>query len=104
MNGSLAQALRLRGFIRYTSAMLTTLEGTLDPEGTIRFRETLRLTRPRRVLVTLLDDEAAAADKDDGGLASLRSLLAAPEFQNRPYGAAAELEAFVDQTRNAWDE
>jgi len=84
--------------------MLTTLEGTLDPGGTIRFREKLRLTGPRRVLVTLLDDETLAAGEDSANVDSLQALLASPEFQNRPIGSAEDLEALVTQNRDAWDE
>jgi hypothetical protein len=84
--------------------MLRTLEGTLDPEGKIRFREKFNLTRPQRVLVTLLDEENVAQDSRAGNLESLLFLLAAPEFRDRPTGSAEELETVVEHNRNAWDE
>lgn len=84
--------------------MMRTLEGTLNPEGTIRFSETVRLTRPQRVLVTLLEEESASPAHEADPLARLLSLLAAPEFRDRPYGIAADLEALVEQNRDAWDE
>ena len=84
--------------------MLKTLEATIDPEGRIRFREKIRLTRPQRVLVTLLDEENAPAGDDEGGVTRMLALLSAPDFRDRPFGSAAELEAMVEQNRNAWDE
>jgi len=84
--------------------MLKTVEATLDPEGTIRFKERIRLTRPQRVLVTLLEEESAPPDDEEGSVARMLALLAAPAFRDRPVGSAAELEAIVEQNRNAWDE
>ncbi len=84
--------------------MLKTIEATLDPEGTIRFKEQLHLTRPQRVLVTLLEEESAAPDDEAGSVARMLALLATPAFRDRPVGSAEELEATVEQNRNAWDE
>jgi hypothetical protein len=84
--------------------MLRTVEGTLDPEGRIRFREQLNLTRSQRVLVTLLDEESAAEGDQTGNSKSLLALLVAPEFRDRPTGSPEALEAVVEQNRNAWDE
>jgi hypothetical protein len=84
---------------------MRTLEGTLDPKGTIRFREKVRLTRPQRVLVTLLEEESTLPENGDtGSLDRLLSLLASPEFRDRPVGSAEELEAVVEHNRNAWNE
>ena len=80
--------------------MLKTLEATIDPEGRIRFREKIRLTRSQRVLVTLLDEENAPAGDDEGGVARMLALLSAPDFRARPFGSAAELEAMVEQNRS----
>jgi hypothetical protein len=79
--------------------MLRTLEATLDPEGTVRFREAVQLTRPQRVLVTLLEDEAAWPASEPGSVDQLLSLLATPAFSGRPYGVAEELDATVESNR-----
>jgi hypothetical protein len=84
--------------------MLKTIEATLDPEGTIRFSEPIHLTQPRRVLVTLLEEESLPTDDSDGDVARMLALLVEPMFRNRPFGSAEELEATVEQNRNAWDE
>ena len=82
--------------------MLKTLEATLEPEGTIRFREQLHLTRPQRVLVTLLEDESASVTDEMGSVAQMLALLATPTFRNRQVGSAEELEAIVEHNRNDW--
>ena len=83
--------------------MLRTLEGMLDPEGQVRFREEVHLTRPQRVLVTLLEEDAAFPVAEPGHVNQLLALLATPAFRERPYGLAAELEATVESNRSAWD-
>lgn len=84
--------------------MLKTVEGTLDPEGKIRFQEELHLTRSQRVLVTLLEEpDATETDDTTDEAARLRKLLASPKWRNRPIGAADELEALVEALRNEWD-
>ncbi len=80
------------------------IEGTLDPEGTIRFHETLHLTRPHRVLVTLLEDELPERQGESDHPESLLSLLTTPEFRKRPLGSAEELEAVIEQIRESWNE
>lgn len=83
--------------------MLKTLEGTLNPEGTIRFDEAIELVRPHRVLVTLLDADAPAEEVTTTLRAKLQAFLASPDFRNRPTGSAEALEALVEQNRNAWE-
>jgi hypothetical protein len=83
--------------------MLKTLEGTLDPQGKIRFDEEFELVRPQRVLVTLLDNDTPFERPGPASLADLRAFMASPAFRNRPTGSAEALEALVEQTRNAWE-
>lgn len=83
--------------------MLKTLEGTLDLQGNVRFREAVQLTRPQRVLVTLLEEDDTTQFGEPGSVDQLLALLAAPPFSDRPYGLAAELEATVESNRSAWD-
>lgn len=84
--------------------MLKTLEATLEPEGTIHFREEVRLTRSQRVLVTLLEEDSAASEAGPGSVARMLALLAEPAFRDRPFGSAEELETIIEQNRNAWEE
>jgi hypothetical protein len=82
------------------SAVLKTIEATLDPEGTIRFSEPIHLTQPRRVLVTLLDDEIAPSDEEVGNVARMLALLATPSFRDRPVASAKELDVVAEQNCN----
>jgi hypothetical protein len=84
--------------------MLNTLEGMLDPDGTIRFREKFRLSKSRRVLVTILEEEDTPQEDAAERTKRLQALLAAPRFRERPYGEPGELEALVAHNRTAWDE
>lgn len=79
--------------------MLRTVEGTLDPEGTIRFREEVWLEKSQRVLVTLLGD--SDANGEAGNVSSVLALLQQPAFRERPIGSAAELEQTVSANRDA---
>ena len=86
--------------------MLRTLEGTLDPEGHIQFSEAIRLTKPHRVLVTLLHEESAQAAGEvglEGNLHPLQALLDSPAFRERPYGSPEEMEAQIQENREAWE-
>lgn len=47
--------------------MIQTVEAVLDPSGTIRLREPLKVTKPTRVLVTILPEPQV----DDLGLCEL---------------------------------
>ena len=43
--------------------MIQTVEAVIDPQGNVRLLEPVRLPVPRRVLVTILDDEPAVANE-----------------------------------------
>lgn len=47
--------------------MIQTVEAVLDPSGAIRLREPLKVTKPTRVLVTILPEPQA----DDAGMREL---------------------------------
>jgi hypothetical protein len=86
--------------------MLRTLKGTLDLEGKIQFAESVHLTRPYRVLVTLLDDEQVVAEEgldQDDLTRRLIAFLESPEFRKRPYGSPEEIEARILENRSAWE-
>ena len=47
--------------------MIQTVEAVLDPSGAIRLREPVNVTKPTRVLVTILPDQ----ETDDPGMREL---------------------------------
>lgn len=84
--------------------MLRTLEATIDSEGKVHFVETVALTRPHRVLITLLDDEEVQLKHNGhqaGSLQRILALLASPEFRRRPYGSPEEIETRILENRTA---
>ena len=62
--------------------MLQTVEAEIDIYGNVRLLEPLRVTKPTRALLTLLEDTTAPAE-DQGNGAELLKLLQSPEFANR---------------------
>lgn len=65
--------------------MLKTVEGVLKKDGRIRFLENVEVQRPRRVLVTFLDEP----DQDASADAMLISEPALAEDWNKPEKDAA---------------
>ena len=62
---------------------MRTIEATIDEHGAVRLREAVLLLRPRRALVTILDDEAVFNEN------ALLSEAALAEDWNRPEEDAA---------------
>ena len=65
--------------------MLQTLEGTIDEQGNVRLLDSIRLPTGRRVLVTVLDDDAVVGVSET----ALLSERALAEDWNRPEEDAA---------------
>ncbi len=65
--------------------MLQTLEGMIDEQGNVRLLDSIRLPTGRRVLVTVLDDDAAVGVSET----ALLSEHALAEGWNRPEEDAA---------------
>lgn len=86
--------------------MLQTVEAEIDVNGNVRLLEPLRLAKPTRALVTLLEHGAApAADlaEEQGNAQRLLELLRSPEFANRRSYSAEEIEAQIQENRDAWE-
>ncbi len=77
--------------------MLQTVEGIIDVDGQIRWLEPLRVDKPSRIIVTLLQDRNSS--EPEGNIAALRTFLQSPEFVNRPVGAAEEIDASIQEMR-----
>ena len=61
--------------------MLKTIEAIIDKNGTVRLLETIQLTKPRRALVTILDEETT---EDRSNLSALLSEKALAVDWNKP--------------------
>jgi len=55
--------------------MIRTVEAVIDPQGNVRLLEDVRLSGPRRALVTILED-APRADAEETALLSEEALAA----------------------------
>jgi hypothetical protein len=82
--------------------MLQTVEAEIDANGNIRWLEPLPVTKPSRVLVTLLEESNALAENKGNG-AELIELLRSPEFVNRRSYPPEEIEAQIQEARNSWE-
>ncbi len=83
--------------------MLQTVEGIIDVDGQIRWLEPLRVTKPSRVLLTLLPDTNGSHLEPEGNIAALQTFLHSPDFVNRPVGSAEEIESQIQEMRSSWD-
>lgn len=87
--------------------MLQTIEAEIDVNGQVHLLEPIRITKPRRALVTLLEEVApqAAGETEGrtGNVAAVLRLLRSPEFANRKSYPAAEIEAQIQENREAWE-
>jgi hypothetical protein len=82
--------------------MLQTVEAEIDVDGNVRVLEPLHVTKPTRALLTLLEDASAPAG-NQGNVAELLKLLHSPEFANRRSYSPEEIEAQIEENRNAWE-
>lgn len=83
--------------------MLQTVEGIMDVDGQIRWLEPLRVTKPSRVLVTILPDTNGSHIEPEGNIAALQAFLQSSDFVNRPIGSAEAIEAQIQEMRNSWE-
>jgi len=82
--------------------MLQTVEAEIDVNGNVRLLEPLRVTKPTRALLTLLEDTTAPVE-EQGNAAELLELLRSPEFANRRSYAPEVIEAQIQENRNSWE-
>lgn len=84
--------------------MLTTIRAEIDAQGQVHLLEEIEFSGPRRALVTILDDETTPPDEvRAGNVAELLALMRTPFFAHRPSYSAADIEATIEENRNAWE-
>ena len=82
--------------------MLQTVEAEIDTDGTIRWLEPLPVTKPSRVLVTLLEETNGTA-ASRGNAAALLEFLRNHRLPESARLSAEEIEAQIEENRNSWD-
>lgn len=80
--------------------MLKAVEAIIEPDGTIRTLEPLRVEVATRAIVTLL--APVAVDETANG-ARVLALLQSSRFADRPMADPVEVAQRIDNLRNDWD-
>ncbi|MDQ3089428.1 MAG: hypothetical protein M3Q78_12715, partial [Acidobacteriota bacterium] len=80
--------------------MLQTIEAIIETSGEVRLLEELRVTKPTRALVTVLENGDRA---NTGNVSSVLELMQNPEFKNRRSYPAEQIEAQIEDARNSWE-
>jgi hypothetical protein len=80
--------------------MLQTVEAILEPSGKVRLLEPIHVSRPSRVLLTLLETPIEPERGSAAGLLQrLRNNPLLPEVRR----SMAEIDAQIEKERNAWE-
>jgi len=82
--------------------MLQTVEAEVDVDGSVRLLEPLRVTKPSRALVTLLDTEQVSVSQT-GNAADVLKFLQEHRLPDDARPSAEEIEAHILEARQSWD-
>ena len=85
--------------------MLQTIQAEIDANGHIRLLETVAFSRPRRALLTILEDNIIVAEPVTQ-LPDVAAALAFLRERRLPADArptAAEIEANIAEARDSWE-
>ena len=80
--------------------MLQTVEAILEPSGEVRLLEPVHVSRPSRVLLTLLE---TPTEPERGNAAALLQRLRDNPLPQECRRSAKEIDAQIEQERNAWE-
>lgn len=83
--------------------MLQTVEAEIDVNGNIELLEPVRVSKKSRAIVTVLEEMNGGAKEERGNSKRIQELLRSPEFANRKSFSAEEIEAQIEEARNAWE-
>jgi hypothetical protein len=82
--------------------MLHTVEAEVDVDGSVRLLEPLRVTKPSRALVTLLDTEHVSVSQT-GNAAEVLKFLQEHRLPDEARPSAEEIEAHILEAHESWD-
>lgn len=90
--------------------MLQAVEAVINPDGTVHLLEELQVTKPTRVVMTILPGGIDEAEEPTtiwttgkGSVADTLALLSTPAHRSRPAGNAQIIEQTIQENRDAWD-
>jgi len=82
--------------------MLQTVEAEVDLDGNVRLLEPLRVTKPTRALLTLLEDTGGPVEPH-GNAAALLEFLRNNRLPESARPSVEEIEAQIEENRNSWE-
>jgi hypothetical protein len=82
--------------------MLQTVEAEIDENGNVRLLEPLRVTKPSRALVTLLEDVTGSVT-EQGNATRVLAFLQSNRLPEEARPSVEEIEAQIQENRNSWD-
>jgi hypothetical protein len=82
--------------------MSQTVEAEVDVNGNVRLLEPLRVTKPTRALVTLLEDEVTLSSTK-GDARAMLEFLRSHRLPENVKPSAKEIEAQIAEARNSWE-
>jgi hypothetical protein len=80
--------------------MLQTIEAIIETSGEVRLLEELRVTKPTRALVTVLENGDGA---NKGNAKQMLEFLQNNRLPVESRRSAEEMEAQIEENRNSWD-
>ena len=84
--------------------MLQTIEALLEPDGRIHLLEKLNITRPTKVLLTVLETIIVDTDKPvHGSGAAILEFLRKNPLKPQHRRSVEAIQHDIEQERNAWD-
>ncbi|HPE58928.1 MAG TPA: hypothetical protein PLB10_01215 [Thiolinea sp.] len=85
--------------------MLQAVEAIIHPDGTVRLLENLTVTRPTRVVLTLLPGSGMVSvwDSGKGRVEDTLAFLKSERHRLRPAGDPAAMEQVIQEYRDEWD-
>ena len=82
--------------------MLQTIEAEIDVNGTVHLREPIKVSRPTRALVTVLENEPTPT-AHKGNISEMLAFLRANRLPEEARRSAAEIDAQIEEERNSWE-
>lgn len=82
--------------------MLQTVEAEIDIYGNVRLLEPLRVTKPTRALLTLLEDAVEPVEAH-GNASALLEFLRNNRLPESARPSVEEIEAQIEENRNSWE-
>lgn len=83
--------------------MLQTVKATVDTNGTVHLSEPLRVEKPMRAIVTLLEETDLEELEKPGNAAKVLKFLQTNRLPAEARPTAEEMEAQIEENRNSWD-